>query len=496
MPFAFRSHRRSGLTLVEILIALSMTLVVLGAMTSAFRFASEEMRSGRALIELANRARIVEDQLRSDLENLTVETRVYDGTDEPEGYFEYIEGSIRDDTFANSVENYQGDCDDILAFTARSSDGALYRGRQNFASTLDPVIESSVAEIAWFCTVIDNHDNARNEVSFQRSSSISNSGVGVTFDDTLRVHRRVLLIRPDLGMVATGLRDPEVDEFIRNNDISVRVIPTGGGRHDLIANSLDDLAIRSNRFAHGTIGFDGHHRFPNNLNTNDLVSRVVDDEDFPPILSDIGAFDVRVYSPNALVGVVGGVIVEPSDPGYDAIDFNDLEPLGAYVDLGYIGFGSPGTTIISPGGTPPTTPRIVAGREVAGEWFAGTSIRPPSRAVNQFNPANQLPGGWTGNVWDTWTPAYENDGFDQDGNMVVDQATNGVNDVFLEDNEDASHVFPDGNPNSNVVDDPAERETSPPYTQPIRGLKVTLRLVEKGTKQVHQISIIHSFVPE
>ena len=133
------------------------------------------------------------------------------------------------------------------------------------------------------------------------------------------------------------------------------------------------------------------------------------------------------------------------------------------------------------------------GREVEGEWFAGTSIRPPSRVVD---PASQPPGGWTDNVWDTWTPAYENDGFDQDGNMVFDQATNGVNDVFLEDNEDASHVFPDGNPNSNVVDDPAERETSPPYTQPIRGLKVTLRLVEKGTKQVHQISIIHSFVPE
>ena len=30
MPFAFRPQRRSGLTLVEILIALTMTLVVLG----------------------------------------------------------------------------------------------------------------------------------------------------------------------------------------------------------------------------------------------------------------------------------------------------------------------------------------------------------------------------------------------------------------------------------------------------------------------------------
>ena len=79
MPFAFRSQRRSGLTLVEILIALSMTLIVLGTMTAAFRVASEEMRQGRALIELANRARIVEDHLRTDLGGITVEARVYDG---------------------------------------------------------------------------------------------------------------------------------------------------------------------------------------------------------------------------------------------------------------------------------------------------------------------------------------------------------------------------------------------------------------------------------
>ena len=83
------------------------------------------------------------------------------------------------------------------------------------------------------------------------------------------------------------------------------------------------------------------------------------------------------------------------------------------------------------------------------------------------------------NVWDTWTPEYESDGLDQDLDDEDDQGTNGVNDG-----------------GSNVIDDPAERETIPPYTQPIRGMKVTLRLVEKGTKQVHQISIIHSFVPE
>ena len=129
MPLAFRLQRRSGLTLVEILIALTMTLIVLGAMTAAFKVASEEMREGRALIELANRARIVEDHLRTDLGSITVEVRVYDGEVEPHGYFEYVEGVIRDSTFA-VTDSFQGDCDDVLAFTARTTDGILYRGRR------------------------------------------------------------------------------------------------------------------------------------------------------------------------------------------------------------------------------------------------------------------------------------------------------------------------------------------------------------------------------
>ena len=451
MPFAFRSHRRSGLTLVEILIALSMTLIVLGVMTSAFQFASEEMQNGRALIELANRARIVEDQLRTDFGNLTVETRVYDGTDRPNGYFEYIEGSIRDDTFAASADSFQGDCDDVLAFTARSSDGALYRGRSS-----GTVIESSAAEIVWFCTAIGEFLSQRNQVRRQGTDFDAATGItssSISFDETIRVHRRVLLIRPDLGMVATGLDSGEVDEFIRNNDISVRQIPTGNGFSDLIANSLDDLAIRSNRFAHGSISFNGAALFPNNISDVSLVNRVIDSEDFPPILSDVGAFDVRVYSPNARVGAVGGVIVEPSDPGYDATDPANSQ-LGAYVDLGYLG-----------------------GTGQPDEWFSGESTQPLDGSPFIFTNRPRWPS-FT-NVWDTWTPEYESDGFDQDRNNVIDQGANGVN-----------------NGGSNVIDDLAERETIPPYTQPIRGMKVTLRLVEKGTKQVHQISIIHSFVPE
>ena len=327
MSFAFRPHRRSGLTLVEILIALTMTLIVLGTMITAFKFASEEMQNGRALIELANRARVVEDSLRADLGRLTVETRVYDGTVEPNGYFEYIEGPIRDATLS-ATDSFQGDCDDLLCFTARSTDGVLFRGRDNYSSTTNTeIIESSLAEIVWFTTVNGN-DVGDGDLDPQLVSNVD-------FDDSIQVRRRVLLIRPDLGTLVTGLTMPAVNNFIRRNDISVRVVVNSGGGFDLIANGLDDLATRANRFAHDIGGF------PNNLSVgivnptgvlNQLLeNRVASDDNellnyaspdrtwqaLPPILSDVGAFDLRAYSPTARVNDVASVIVEPSDPGYD-----------------------------------------------------------------------------------------------------------------------------------------------------------------------------------
>ncbi|MDB2685885.1 prepilin-type N-terminal cleavage/methylation domain-containing protein [Mariniblastus sp.] len=476
MPFAFRPHRRSGLTLVEILIALTMTLIVLGTMMTAFKFASEKMQDGRALIELANRARLVEDHLRTDLGNLTVETRVYNETVEPTGYFEYIEGPFRDSFLAAGTESFQGDCDDLLCFTARSTEGVLFRGRRKQVSSTGPLVlaaasieESSLAEIAWFTTVNDTEDGPLQPQTFEADGVTPT----VDFNDSIRVHRRVLLIRPDFGTVASNLSAAEVNNFIRNNDISVRVVLNGGGAtFDVIANDLNDLAIRANRFAHQPM-LGAVHYFPNNLsfatptsgNPNisvevpSIQNRVASDDDqsvdyglgqtwqaSPPILSDVGAFDMKAYSPTARVNDVVSVIVEPSDPGYVATPAN-LVQRGAYVDLGYGGSG------------------------LLDEWFISASAAPTSSGANTW-----IAGV---NVWDTWTPIYERDGIDQDNAGVVDQGTNGVD-----------------NGGSNIIDDPGERETNPPYLQPIRGMKITLRLVEKGTKQVHQVSIIHSFVPE
>ena len=74
---------------------------------------------------------------------------------------------------------------------------------------------------------------------------------------------------------------------------------------------------------------------------------------------------------------------------------------------------------------------------------------------------------------------YERNGVDDDGNGVIDQGTNGFDD--------------DG---TNGVDDVGERETSPPYPVPLRGIRVSIRAIEPGSRQVRQVSVMSDFLPE
>jgi hypothetical protein len=48
----------------------------------------------------------------------------------------------------------------------------------------------------------------------------------------------------------------------------------------------------------------------------------------------------------------------------------------------------------------------------------------------------------------------------------------------------------------NGPDDVGERETAPPYDKPLRGIKVILRLYERDSRQIRQVSVDQHFVPE
>src|SRR5262249_42397413 len=82
-------------------------------------------------------------------------------------------------------------------------------------------------------------------------------------------------------------------------------------------------------------------------------------------------------------------------------------------------------------------------------------------------------------TWDSFSIHYEHDGIDQDGINGADQGTDGFD-----------------NNNDGVVDDIGERETIAPYPVPLRGIQITIRCYEPDSRQVHEVKVVESFVPE
>ena len=311
LQFKTVSSRRHGLTLIEVMIAMVMTLVVLGAMMAAFSYGSTEMQKGRASIELNNRLVAAEEQLRRDLDRITVELKPHHQLPAlPKGYVEIIDGAQtdyvpgNDTTFSHGGnELVFGDRDDFFACTIKS-EGRAFRGRRQYGANND-LIESHLAEVVWFTvTVFD--PNTSDPI------------------DVLTI-RRQMLILPSLGVVGVAT---DYDTFVRENDISVRI--EGGS---LVANSLTDLAIRGNRFSHANTGLPGS----SDLQTVALGDRYNENH---IMFSSVAAFDVQVFDSNAYVRQIlpDGEIVEPFDIGSRnsnvANRVGTFARLGAYVDLG------------------------------------------------------------------------------------------------------------------------------------------------------------------
>ncbi len=568
-PNPIHQRVRAGLSLVEILIALTMTLIVLGAMMSAFQYASAEMQNGRATLEMANRVRVAENLLRRDLANLTVEPRPYIGNAIPNGYFEYIEGPRRDLKLPFTASSgstmpvtdqdlsYLGDSDDILAMTCRSTAGSVFRGRQyDIASDTTSNIESTYAEIIWWTFLND-----------------SSGDLIIDYSEGQTIFRRVLIVNPELNVPVPGFPNEravlndipygQAMEWLALSDVSARFEPAFGASAAnnvaIVANSLQDLSNRRNRAFRRALRPVGSANadFPNTdfafpyplnrttlsaLRASQIASSGGSDFDGDTIaiepngndivVTDVAAFDVRVFSPDCALSDLGGFVLEPSDPGYpdgtgtivdadeDGVPFfadaNDADmnntelgpsiSQGAYVDLGHHGSGAFSQPITS---TPPIGP--------AG-FYSTTGIRGRQSPLNyqfffdQLNVAGGTPAfpnvdvrpvlnGLLETVYDTWSPVYESDGLNQDDQTVpvrfrvnllplagvsaanrvataniVDQGTDGID-----------------NDGVNGPDDYNERETQPPYNHPITGLKVTFRLVEKQTGQVRQSSIVHNY---
>ena len=229
-----------GYTLLEILVAVTLMLMIMLGLTQLFSSVGTQVNNTQATLRLAGDLRSVKTRLESDLKMVTA-----DLTKAPpmktglnQGYFCIIEGmgaaysnarlqaqdyvgieeiAYSEDSRDNdNYDNTVGDMDDILMFTAHAPAGQPFRGLIN-----GQVRESSMAEIIWFC----------------RGNTL---------------YRRTLLIVPQDTVI-----DPN-----QQNDVSVRAEGTS-----IVPNSLEDLALRQNRFGH----FGRPNDYPFNIHRNSAV---------------------------------------------------------------------------------------------------------------------------------------------------------------------------------------------------------------------------------
>lgn len=476
---------RQGYTMVELLTATTLALIMMLGVITILGTVGRTMNETRAALEMADRLRATRNLLQRDLEGLTVRLLPPRRPEFYEGYFEYIEGpvgpAVPPEQFAINMETGAPDTsvidfDDILMFTTRRIERPFV-GRFG-----ESTIESPVAEVAWF---------VRGNV----------------------LYRRVLLVAPwaqQLDLNNNGVPDllelgtRSVYDFC---DLSVRR-DWSLGPNVWYANSLGDLTNRENRYAHqnvptqpfpyeasiwGLLGlptleetshpawmtlptWTGVKLLPlphatlaatnpdfradlwlnpywwaQTLGANfrvDSVTGILEDFRGPRagedvVLTNVIGFDVKVWDPLAPVQVgPDGEAVYPGEPGFGS---GQVVGYGAFVDLGVGGgqFGVPpnaksGLGTVALGNVPRTIPTL---------------------------------------VYDTWSLFYEFDGRQQFA-PIPDAGLNG-----FDDNNDG------------VVDDPDEFDTLPPYPHQLRAIQIRIRIFEPDTKQIRQVTLVHSFLP-
>ncbi len=456
---------RQGMTLVEMLIATTITLIIMAAVAEVFGLFGAGVSDSRAVIEMTDQMRSASYRLRQDLAGATAPTLPPLAPEQELGYFEYIEGPASDTNAAfgslvgaTDATSLTADCDDVLLFTTRSA-GAPFTGR--FGSG---TLESPAAEVAWFCELSDTQ---------------------VPGGPTLfTLYRRQLLVTAYAGV--TPFEDNGTNsvawpgswqDFYASYDLSCRLDAAAGV---LRPNTLGDLTKRESRFLHNLTGADAFPFITNVIpadvrevatgetlgtNTSGTIDRTGEDV----LLTNVLAFDVRAFDPNATIRTRAGAVdaVTPGDPGFAAASPDVAR--GAYVDLNWLRNTSPTAFPLAAGTTFPAT---------GASAFSGLGVQVLANAGAANLLAHSLDTTRTTATYDTWSTHYDADGFDQDGRDGADQGTDG----FDTDGDGA-------------VDEADERETSAPYPVALRGIEIRIRCYEPSSRQIRQVTVRHTFVP-
>lgn len=304
IAFRLRSYRRrrDGFTLIEALIAITMTLIIMLALSQAFKTLSYDISQGRARLALSDQLRGVSEVLRNDLSGLTVQVDPMSQSAKS-GYFLYYEGPIADHhpvtvpinnllgvpgatVEQNLSTSKYGDFDDILMFTARAK-GDWFRGKVPLAIvkgaaaggvygsysptdwTTSVVVASEYAEIAYFMMpavvptlnvapapyeeyvvnanlalpIVDN-DQPVNPTATMPASF---TATGNAIPDRFSLCRRVLLILPNLNLPSGQLFNADPSSTISAaSRLQSNPISTSPGSRLMLANAYQrcDLSVR------------------------------------------------------------------------------------------------------------------------------------------------------------------------------------------------------------------------------------------------------------
>jgi prepilin-type N-terminal cleavage/methylation domain-containing protein len=402
---------RRGLTLMEVLVALTVSAVLLAVVMRIFGMISGAVAENQARMDMTDRQRAATTLLQADLQGRTALTLPWARLEAAGGYLAYIEGTATDADPLKAMypkiedEDIQklgskdsmvlGDVDDVLMMTVRSRT-TPFTGRGPGGQ----IIQSPVAEIVWFVESAETGTDAK----------------------SLTLYRRVLLVVPHLQVGGSSQQ-----EFFQQYDISARY-----ERGRMISNSLADLTMPENRFAHRPHANLGRFERDVIKPLNEASGRLGEDV----VLTNVVAFDIKAYDPHAEVRQSEEYAIVPGDLKFDGQSLGS----GAYVDLG------------------------------AGQRFGGDYAGNMHRKAKMDN----LPGIL--GIYDTWSFHYEHDGVPQ-GEGIIDQGTDGRDQT------------------GGGVDTPDERETSPPYPMPLRGIQVEVRVYDPVSRQVRRVVVVGEFMP-
>jgi prepilin-type N-terminal cleavage/methylation domain-containing protein len=614
-------RRFRGFTLLEVMVALTITLILMGLVVEVFSRIGKGVNNSRANMELNDQLRNAKHRLIQDLRGATCPMTPPLDPFMNLGYFEYVEGprvassqiwnrvgssggdygvDLGDapSSTTRMVNSTIGDTDDLLMFTTSSFDGELFVGKGGTRNGIGVGIQSRFAEVAWFL-------RRANLVT-----SLRNDGHAEFFN----LHRRTWLIMPDGSPYSGGRTYAESDISMRPSGGSYehvemppntyihpknfrKVTPSAG------FSTLGDLTMRERRSIHKAYIWpyemmyvptitDGTPRFINSAtgqtwgrfaymslptlaeqsngnfpgpaiertsgvgasqiyipkvahgnaaaaNLGDGMPNnawdATNGRPFNPsisegarigediILTNVVSFDIKAWDPGAPVFAVQmadassasanpiAAVLVPGDAGYiKALDNFIATPgagqpvgFGAYADLNYMG-----TDTFMPDAIKRWQLYAVNANSALSAMEKSATYSSSAIQCRLPRPAFAHPGegalaGYpqtiTGAgisaypaprpcVYDTWSTHYEFDGMDNDGDGVIDEFHNGADD-------NGNGLIDEPNAYNNGADQSGEQDAPPPYRSPLRGIKITIRVMEQESKQVREVTVVQEFVP-